>query len=82
MANNRCPSCDYPLDAATAPSDETIQPKPGDLSVCIACGAFATFTQDLNLQTFPDEKILDLPDEMRMELVRARKMVLTTSTRK
>lgn len=38
-----CPTCGYRADAHTAVGDEDAVPKPGDVSLCIACGALAVY---------------------------------------
>lgn len=67
----RCPVCDHQLPLA-AGIDHNRAPKPGDVTLCIHCAAYLEFDADLNLKVFPDEQLLDLPDETRLLLTRAR----------
>lgn len=42
-----CPTCGYRMDAHSAVGTEDATPKPGDRSVCLACGALAIYHQVL-----------------------------------
>lgn len=46
MPVSRCPYCDKPLDAASAPGRG---PKRGDVSVCIFCAGVMQFDAELRL---------------------------------
>ena len=67
----KCPVCGTPLPLASAIQGDH-EPKPGDLSLCIHCAAYLEMDDDLNLKVFPTEQLLELPDETRMLLTRAR----------
>jgi hypothetical protein len=45
-----CPKCGHTLDACTSAKFDGAQPRPGDATVCIGCGAVLSFTDDLSLQ--------------------------------
>jgi hypothetical protein len=47
---NLCPACGYFHDSASTVARDRGKPKPGDLSVCLNCGALAAFTDDLRLK--------------------------------
>jgi len=74
-----CPNCSYQMDRCTGISDEDApapgDPAPGDLSVCAGCGTFLTFDDELRLQLFPDDQLIELPDETRLLLTRARSAI-------
>jgi len=38
-----CPSCNHPLDAATAMAKVQWKPRDGDLTVCIECGGVGQY---------------------------------------
>jgi hypothetical protein len=44
-----CVSCGKLNDHATDPLDE-VQPKPGDISICLYCGHISVFALDLTLR--------------------------------
>lgn len=43
---SKCPYCGHKLDAVSNMSGDT-GPSPGDASMCIACGEFLEFDQDM-----------------------------------
>lgn len=64
----RCPNCRYIFELATHIDDENIQPKKGDISFCINCGAVNQFS---DVGVIPvNEEIL--PNSTRREIVRIR----------
>lgn len=69
-----CPACSHPLDAAGDPGGRG-SPDGGDVSVCINCGAFLTFNPDLTLRLVSLFEIGELPDDVRIELQRHRKII-------
>lgn len=70
-----CPVCSLKLGAATYihDFDAPIQPGAGDVTVCIGCSAFLTYTDDLTLRLMQHEEVADLPDLPRDELMRVRR---------
>lgn len=71
MRASECPCCGYFLDAATpADNDNNHRPTPGDVSVCIDCGAMLYFNTELQLAVVPDK------DSRRPEYDAARKVQL------
>lgn len=69
-----CPHCQYEMDACTSVDGDAV-PKEGDISVCLNCGSFLEFNHELGLDLYPDSNLLDLPDEMRLQLTRARMLI-------
>ena len=45
-----CPACGYEIDAAMAATEGTAKPKPGDLSICLACASALKFRADLTVE--------------------------------
>lgn len=46
---NECPCCGHKMDSISGfNTDET--PRPGDVTVCIRCGAICTFNQDMSMK--------------------------------
>ncbi len=70
----RCPSCRYPIDGHAGLTGSR-RPKPGDLSICAGCAAVLSFGEDLQLQPAKPELLLELEDEDRQQLERAREQV-------
>lgn len=42
-----CLNCGSLLDAATQPDDPSLQPKPGELTMCTYCGAILVFDEEM-----------------------------------
>jgi hypothetical protein len=57
ITGNKCPKCGKQIDGATGLSDEKYseppQPKPGDLSVCMYCGALLRYDEKLRSMLVP-----------------------------
>lgn len=81
LANDSCPACGHVTSAATYLADESIKPQPGDYSVCIECGAFMVFSEDMRLEHFPDEKMFEMEDEHRIEMTKMRRAVMELKER-
>ena len=45
-----CPSCGYEVDAASGVFEPTAEPRPGDVSICLECGAASVFADDLTVR--------------------------------
>ncbi len=66
-----CPSCKRRLDGAGPVSPDApahVTPSPGDPSVCMGCGAFLIFTEDLHLRLMLFEEFEALPAEVKDEM--------------
>jgi hypothetical protein len=63
IGEQRCAKCGYKMDQASDAFGED-KPKPGDLSVCLNCGAIAVFGENLQLrEPTPEEKLKIAGDE-------------------
>ena len=71
LAAQGCPKCGYTIDACSG-IDHNNGPQPEDLTLCINCAAYLQFDDELRLVMFTDEQLLDLDDETRLLLTRAR----------
>lgn len=57
IPTQRCWRCDYEMQAATSAVGDD-KPREGDVSMCLACGAVAVFTKDLQLRKpTPSEEV-------------------------
>jgi hypothetical protein len=52
----RCPSCGATLDTSEHPLED-ISPEPGNLSLCVYCGAWLVFAEGLVLRRATPEEI-------------------------
>ncbi len=72
---SECPACGATHTAATSAIGDTEAPKANDLSVCIKCGNWNVFDDDLRLRAITESEIAALPDVMFQELSRASKLI-------
>ena len=75
MPPHRCDRCGDELDCATGPG----QVNPGDLSVCLGCGAVRQFTADLGLEPVD---VAELPRKARREVDKIVKAVRSVHARR
>lgn len=69
VPDSHCPVCGYHADRASNCDGFDASPQPGDLSVCVACGAMLTFTPELALaELTDDQKAALLPVERELLL--------------
>lgn len=47
---HECPECHYEMDRAAGIGHDTPSPQPGNGSICLNCGNFAVFGDDLSLR--------------------------------
>lgn len=52
-----CPCCDHRLDASFEAKGQNIDPKPGDLSICIYCLAILEYQKDLTFKELLEEDL-------------------------
>lgn len=64
-----CPMCKQKLDASTRFGDD-YKPKPGDITICIMCGAILTYEYDLEIRlaTLMEINCLDLEETRRLKV--------------
>ncbi len=74
-APTRCPQCRKILDMATGVSNPEARPTVGSLSVCAYCFSFLQFGEGLILRALTEAEIGALPDDARIELQRARRIM-------
>jgi hypothetical protein len=65
------------MDEATHPEDDAARPSPGDLSICLSCTSILKFGDDLALMACSPAEIADLPSDIKAELERYRRAVLS-----
>lgn len=88
MPQARCLACSLPIDAASGIVDKqarnTLQPKPGDLSICIRCGYIARFDKKLRLRRLTKSELEQCAADERLvqatyAIANMRKTPITTS---
>jgi hypothetical protein len=72
-----CPTCGYRMDAAT-PVDGDATPSPGDYTLCIFCSETLVFEKDLKVHKITPEEERAMPDDVRINLFRAKLFIATT----
>lgn len=71
LPTSKCPECHYEMDAGTVcdeKAEKNTRPKPGDVSVCIKCGAIMEYSGDMMLKAL-DLDLLD-DDDTKFQLRR------------
>ena len=62
---SRCPDCGYAMDAASPVSGNADEePRPGDLSVCLDCGAVLVFTNELGMRVATLREMNEAPPNL------------------
>lgn len=61
LKDDECPACKTKLSAASSNRGQV--PEPGDLSVCIDCGAWMVFREDMSLKLAEESDVKDLSQE-------------------
>ena len=65
-----CPACLYAQDSVSEVTKRklSVQPKPGDITICLNCGALLEFGKGLKLSSLPLATILNLPQDVAKKL--------------
>lgn len=72
-----CPDCKNLLSAATnIGSDESIQPKPNDLTICVYCASILIYNKDFSLRRATDSD-LDSLDASTLSSLQKAKVAVT-----
>lgn len=58
---DQCPYCLYKVDSVTEIHKSCRLPRPGDFSVCLSCGGFLRYNNELMLE--PTDDLSDLSPE-------------------
>ena len=74
MPDQLCPACGHHLNAAARHFDGS-RPKPGDLTVCIACITVLEIGPDFQLGVASDATLASLDPEARAELAEAMRLL-------
>ena len=75
MPTSHCPNCGKKIDAASGVEDEHAIPEPGDVSICIKCGTFLEFNEDLTVKEATTNTLREVPDEAMAQLLHIRRVI-------
>jgi len=68
-----CRDCGARLDAATEAFGDDVRPRPGDVSVCLACGSLSLFDGGLRRRPPTGDELDELlRDQRLLDVMRAR----------
>ena len=70
--HNFCPNCGYFSDRASGAMGSKRPPGPGDIAICLSCGAPMIFTETLGLRPMQEEEFKALPAKVKRSLVLAK----------
>lgn len=65
MPSDLCPECGYAVDAATGVDGDAARPKPGDISLCLRCGAALEWDTSMVMRSVPEEALRELDAKTR-----------------
>lgn len=76
MGEDYCIRCNHLIDAATsAKGKEDYVPKPFDLTICMYCGQFMQYGDDMALQELPKVVFDTLDLETQQTLIKAKTII-------
>lgn len=75
MGKDYCPACNYECNAATDTADVHQTPNPGDLSICLNCGEWLEFADDMALKFISDHAKNTMDDDNWTTLTNATKYI-------
>ena len=80
VAEQHCPHCGTPVNAAMEASGETVHAIPGDVTVCSNCGNFLMFDDSLTARVILPGIWGQLDDEYKAELFKVQARVRGADT--
>jgi transcription initiation factor IIE alpha subunit len=75
MPENSCPACGKRLSAATGIKEDAV-PNSGDISICVYCGEYLVFDDNLHSRSMSQEEFDSLDDEQKFQISMARFMIM------
>ena len=73
MKPSPCPTCGGIMDGATQIHNRPVEPKPGDITICLHCGALNQYDDDLKIVTADPSVLNELDPIVRAEIERIMK---------
>lgn len=74
--NASCPYCGQVFEAAADMLNKTPCPEPKDLCLCLKCGGFMRFDQNLNLRKIPLAEFMALENSDKQDLLHNYNMLI------
>ena len=68
MGKDFCPACNYECDSASDAKGEPAVPKPHDVSICLNCGEWLEFADDMALIKITNTTKLELSKDNLLTL--------------
>ncbi len=75
MGKDNCPACDYFIDHST-PLQGSAIPVPGDLAVCLKCGSFLHYEDDMKLGVLPKVIFDSLDEKLKFKLNQVKNYII------
>lgn len=72
MGDDFCPTCNYKIEVATTAVGEHVVPNPHDVSICLNCGEWLEYSDDMAL--------IILTEKTRKELDKEQLVILRRGT--
>ena len=64
IPESACLGCGYKIDASGSPDGRpTKGPQPGNLSICLRCGAVMAYAEDLSLRPLTDDEVREISQD-------------------
>lgn len=70
VKSTNCPRCKIPIDAATTVAGDDQNPKAGDYTICVECGGWLRFTDDLDVRSVTADEITRMPRSLMLAFAR------------
>ena len=74
MKAPECPKCNVSLNRYRNFGTKQIEPRPGDLSICLHCGELLRFT-NVGIGKLAPELLEKLPEDQRFQLLEMQRMI-------
>ena len=71
MGDDYCPTCNYKIDCASVATGEHEVPNPHDVSICLSCGEFLEYADDMALIKITEKTTKELTLEQLVTMRRA-----------
>lgn len=73
IGDQQCPHCGHPMTAATSFDEGDVRPSSGDATICMECTVILRFGNDLSVEIFPPEDLVQLPEDDMNQLMKLRR---------
>lgn len=80
MGNDNCPTCNYTIEVAAAAVGEHVTPMPHDVSICLNCGEWLEYSDDMALIILTEKTRKELDKQQLITLRRATEFIKKRGT--